>query len=150
MVKVNPMSSFEYIWLYLSTRCCIPSFKVIGLLVPKKSFRIFYHKWSWKPSWSCDQEHLNKFSSEAPDEIWLQKALWFLGKIILTMLNLSVLGQKVNEWSWPWVVINHHVLIYFTICTNFHPIGSDSFLDSYSLSIIQYKNKRTKFGLAVK
>ena len=24
---------------------------------------------------------------------------------------------KVNEWPWPWVVINHHILIYLTICT---------------------------------
>ena len=30
------MPSFEYIWEYLSTRCCILSFKVFVLLVPKK------------------------------------------------------------------------------------------------------------------
>ena len=21
----------------------------------------FYHKWVWRPSWSCDQHHVNKF-----------------------------------------------------------------------------------------
>ena len=36
MVNVNPVSSFEHIRSYLSTRCCILSFKAIGLLVPKK------------------------------------------------------------------------------------------------------------------
>ena len=44
--------------MYLSTRCCIPRF-----LVPKKMFEGFYHIWAWKPSWSCDQEHLKKISS---------------------------------------------------------------------------------------
>ena len=34
MVKVNSVSSFEQIWFYLSTRCCILGFKVIGPLVP--------------------------------------------------------------------------------------------------------------------
>ena len=36
IVKVKPVSPFEQIGSYLSTRCCIPSFKVISLLVPKK------------------------------------------------------------------------------------------------------------------
>ena len=22
----------------------------------------FYHIWAWRPSWSCDQDHLNKLS----------------------------------------------------------------------------------------
>ena len=34
-----------------STRCCIPSFKVTGLLVPKKKiFKGFYHIWALRPS----------------------------------------------------------------------------------------------------
>ena len=46
-----------------SMRCCIPSFKVIGLLVPeKKIFYVFYYFWAWWPPWSCDNDRLNKFS----------------------------------------------------------------------------------------
>ena len=36
---------------------------------------------TWRPSWSCDLDHLNKLSfphpREAPHEIWLQSAQWF-------------------------------------------------------------------------
>ena len=39
-------------------------------------------------------------------------------------------------------VINHHVLIYLTACTDFHLTGFNSFLEIYSLSIFPYKNKR--------
>ena len=64
MVEVNPVSSFEQIW-----QIRIPRFKVTGLLVPKKEiFERFYHISAWKPSWSCDPEHLNKFSSQHPTE----------------------------------------------------------------------------------
>ena len=49
---------------------------------------------------------------------------------------------KVNEWPWPWVVINHHVIIYLTICTNFHLTDFNSFSEIYSLSIFPYKSKR--------
>ena len=77
-LKVNPVSSFEHIWLYLSTQCCIPSFKVIGRLVLKVILEGFYNIWAWTAPWSCDLEHLNTFSSqhhmEAPYGIWLQTA----------------------------------------------------------------------------
>ena len=37
---------------------------------------------AWRPSWSCDQDRLNKISfphpMETPYEIWLQSAEWFL------------------------------------------------------------------------
>ena len=50
--------------------------KFQGRLVPeKKIFKIFYHIWTWRPSWSWDQDRLNKLSfpcpKEAPYEIWL-------------------------------------------------------------------------------
>ena len=38
----------------------MPSFKIIGLLVPEKIFKGFYHTWAWWPSWSCDCDHLYK------------------------------------------------------------------------------------------
>ena len=28
----------------------------------------FYHIWAWRPSWSCDQEHLNKLLFPRPKE----------------------------------------------------------------------------------
>ena len=35
----------------------------------------FYHIWAWRPSWSCDLDHLYKLSfplpKEAPHKIWL-------------------------------------------------------------------------------
>ena len=30
--------------------------------------RGFYHIWAWRPSWSCDQDHLNKLSFPHPKE----------------------------------------------------------------------------------
>ena len=35
----------------------------------------FYHIWAWRPSWSCDLDHLYKLSfplpKDAPHEVWL-------------------------------------------------------------------------------
>ena len=59
--------------------------------------------------------------------------------------SLKMLNLGVSEWPWPWLVINHHVLIYLTIFTNFHHTGFNSFLEIYSLSIFPYKNKRDQF-----
>ena len=46
------------------------------------NFNVFYHIWAWWPSWSCDQDHLNKLSFphpiKGPHEICLQLAYWFL------------------------------------------------------------------------
>ena len=63
--------------------------------------------WTWKPSWSCDPEHLNKFSSqhpiEDPYEICLKTYdLVFFRKRSLKMLNMSDLGQRsMNDLDWP-------------------------------------------------
>ena len=39
----------------------MPSFRIIGLQVlGKKIFKGFYHIWAWRPSWSCDLDHLYK------------------------------------------------------------------------------------------
>ena len=47
----------------------MPSFKIIGLLVlEKKIFKGFYHIWAWRPSWSCDLDHLYKLSFPLPKE----------------------------------------------------------------------------------
>ena len=48
----------------------------------EEDFYGFYHKWAWRPSWSCDQDRLNKLSfpypMETPYEIWLESSKWFL------------------------------------------------------------------------
>ena len=58
----------------------------------------FYHIWAWRPSWSCDLDHLIKLSiphpMEVPYKIWLKSAEQFLRKRNLKMLNLSDLGSK--------------------------------------------------------
>ena len=141
MDKVNPVPSFEQIWQYLGTQSYIPSFKVISLLVPKNFWR-FLPYMGLEGILVMWPKHLNRFSSKHPMEtiyeIWLQTVLLFFRKRrSLKMLSLSDLRQKS-----PWVVINHHVLIYLTLCTNFHLSGFNSFLEVYSLSIFPYKNKR--------
>ena len=51
----------------------------------------FYHIWAWRPSWSCDQDHLNKLSfphpKESPYEISVQLAQWFQRRRCLKMLT---------------------------------------------------------------
>ena len=62
-VKVTPGSSFEQTMMGWSPRCYIPSFMNIGPpVLEKKIFEGFYHIWAWRPSWSCDLDHDNKFS----------------------------------------------------------------------------------------
>ena len=31
-------------------------------------FKVFYHIWAWRPSWSCDLDHLYKISFPLPKE----------------------------------------------------------------------------------
>ena len=41
----------------------------------EEDFEGFYHIWAWRPSWSCDVDHLYKLSfplpKEVPHKIWL-------------------------------------------------------------------------------
>ena len=46
-----------------SSQYYITSFVEIGLSVPEKKILIgFYHLGAWRPSWSCDQHHVVRFS----------------------------------------------------------------------------------------
>ena len=70
----------------------MPSFKIIGLLVlEKKIFKGFYHIWAWRPSWSCDLDHLYKLSfplpKEAPHKIWLWLAKRFQRRRCLNIVD---------------------------------------------------------------
>ena len=31
-----------------------------SLVLEKKILKGFYHTWAWRPSWSCDQHHVNR------------------------------------------------------------------------------------------
>ena len=57
----------------------------------RRFFLGFYHIWPWRPSWSCDQDHLSKFlfphNIEAPYEIWLWLAQWFLRRRCLKSVD---------------------------------------------------------------
>ena len=52
--------------------------------------------------------------------------------VVLGKEVLSDLRQRSMNNLNLWVIINRHVLIYFTICTNFHLTGFNSFLQIYT------------------
>ena len=58
----------------------------LPLVSKEKSFEGFYRIWAWRPSCSCDLDHLNKIlfphSMEVPHEIWLQLARRFLKEVV--------------------------------------------------------------------
>ena len=67
-------------------------------------FLSFNHIWAWRPSWSCDQEHLSKISFrhpiEAPYEIWLWLAQWFLRRRCLKSVDDD--GRRTTEAYLPY------------------------------------------------
>ena len=70
------------------------SFFKISPLVPEKIFKGFYHIWTWWPSWSCDQHHVNKFPSPYTQKltykIWLKMAQWFLRKASFNFQKMTL------------------------------------------------------------
>ena len=46
-----------------SPQCYIPSFMEIGLPVLEKKIFKVSTIWAWRPPWSCDHHHVNKFIS---------------------------------------------------------------------------------------
>ena len=60
----------------------------------------FYHIWAWRPSWSCDQNILNKFwltyHKESSHEIWAQMGQCFVRKLCFNIL----MGLKYER---PWL-----------------------------------------------
>ena len=57
----------------------------------EEDFLRFYNIWAWRPSWSCDQDRLNKLSFpdilDTPYKIWLQLAQWFLRRRCLKSVD---------------------------------------------------------------
>ena len=115
-------------WQYSSTRCCIPSFKVIDLLVPEKEiFKGFYHIWAWRPSWLCDLNHLNQFSfplpKEDPYEILFQSAQWF--------------QRRRKCWQHTYIPTDDRGLLIFNKLT-YEPKGSGE-LKSRNITVLSEK-----------
>ena len=80
----------------------MPSFKIIGLLVlEKKIFKGFYHIWAWRPSWSCDLDHLYKLSfplpKETPHKIWLSLAKRFQRRRCLNIVDNDDNDNDYND-----------------------------------------------------
>ena len=90
-----------------SPRCYIPSFVKIGPPVLEKKILFlkgFYHIWAWRPSWSCDLDHLYKLSfplpKEAPHKIWLWSAKRFLRRRCLKNVDGR---RRTPTDDGPWV-----------------------------------------------
>ena len=60
----------------------------------------FYRVWSWRPSWSCDPDAVNKLSSspltKASYEIWPWMAYWFLRKRRLKSMDVGRRTTKTD------------------------------------------------------
>ena len=69
-----------------SPPCNIPSFmKICPPVLEKKIFEGFYHICAWRPSWSCGQDHVNKFIS-----------LYMKGFIQTLIQNGPVVSEKIR------------------------------------------------------
>ena len=81
-VKVNHGSAFEQLMMGPSPQCYIPNFVETGFRFRRGRFlKFFYHVWSWRPSWSCDQHHVHFLVPKSlHTKPWLQMAQWFLKK----------------------------------------------------------------------
>ena len=72
-----------------SPQCYIPSFVEIGLSVPEKIFKGFYHIWAWRPSWSFDQHHVIRFHFLVPESF--HKKMVQIGKVVSEKIQFEFL-----------------------------------------------------------
>ena len=74
----------------------------------------FYHIWACRPSWSCDQDHLNKLSfphpMETPYEIWLQLAQWFLRRCLKVWMIDRQMTEASSQMSLRLRWANNHTM----------------------------------------
>ena len=84
-----------------SPRCYTPSFMKISLLVlEKKIFEGFYHIWAWRPSWSCDQDHvLTNFHFLVPESFHTKFSSEWLSSFRENLVLIFVCTQ-------PWAKVN--------------------------------------------
>ena len=98
----------------LSPRCCMLSFKIIGLLVlEKKVFNGLHHTWAWRPYRSCDLEHLYKLwfplPKEVPHKIWPVCVCGGGGggyRDIVMKLHVWILHGKIAD-TYFWFSLNY-------------------------------------------
>ena len=141
MVKVNPVSSVVPNAVN-PVSSVVPNAVYQVSMVPKKViFESFYHKWAWMLPWSCDPDYWNPFSYQHPMEPlhmefgFKESNVLFLGKEVWQFRS-EWPWTNVNELPWPWVVINHHVLIYWL------------YVHLYSqASIVSWKSKLNHFSI---
>ena len=118
----------------------------IGLPVPEKILKGFYHTWAWRPSWSCDQHHHQIFIS-----LYLKafiKKLVQIGKevsekIAFEFLYIHDIGDR--QYS--------HTFIYSIRCQLLLTFRSVAAIVSEKSTVFTFsyrKAKVTKFDLAVK
>ena len=119
----------------------------------------FYHIWAWRPSWSCDQDHLSRLSFSYPIEtpygIWLWLAQWFLRRTCLKSVDDHVvrwtktddvrrtseayLSYKLNKWAF-----GSGELKTMSNCTSvkFQIIDDSSFWKIHCFAFFPYKSIR--------
>ena len=103
-------------------RLYIPSFVESARRFRRRRFlKGFYHIWAWRPSWSCDLDHLYKLwfplPKEAPHKIWLGLAKWFQRRRSLKMVD----GRTPTDGR-RWT--DGRRLDGYTISSPFEPNGS--------------------------
>ena len=104
------------IWInfvVLSTWYCLPSFKVIGYLVPEKIFKFLPYIVMWP-------DHLNKLSfphpMEPPYEIWLPSAQWFQRRMFENVDVLTYLRTTKPAYT-----ISSSLSLWLKLCTKRKP-----------------------------
>ena len=112
MVKVNPGSSYENIGrTWVPDAVCQDSRSSASWFWRRRFFEVFHHIWAW----SCDLEHLNKFSflTSLGGSIWNLASIGLAFSEQRTFVNVESEWPwtKVNEWVWPLIFIKVHVNI---------------------------------------
>ena len=83
------------------------SFKIAGLLVlEKKSFKGFCYIKPWRPSCSCDHDHLYQLSfplpKDAPHKVWFCLAKWFQRRRCLNIMVIYIYTALGQGQTTPW------------------------------------------------
>ena len=76
-----------------SPGCYIPSFVEIGLPVPIRFFKGFYHIWAWRLSWSCEKHHVTLYLKAFIQNL-VQIGTVVYEKIGFEILYVHDLGQR--------------------------------------------------------
>ena len=98
------------------------NFNIIGFLVLEKNCKS-YHIWAWRPSWSCDQEHVHYFLLPLPQEAPRNLAL--ISQVVSEMfenngyIHVYSPGAGADNSLGPFFSLKKHVNL--VICCTFFP-----------------------------